>query len=216
LYNVAWDGKESEAFRKYFKNGPRYTKFTKNNKEHCIESLLLTEFSKNTRNKVLRNIQPVKICKIRFPIPTTIKASKHGKLEYSFLGGHVDILARTGSGGKATHLCIMELKDENNKSEPPKAALEQAVAYATFIRELLRSDAGAAWWKLFGFQRAIPKRLELFAACVMPSNDNNDYSFRNRECNVEEDTIKLHYLYFNEEQESIKIQPENATIGIVT
>ena len=138
-------------------------------------------------------------------------------LKYSGKGGGIDILTRTGAGGKATRLCIMELKDENKKSEPPKDAMKQAVAYATFIRELLRSDAGEDWWKLFEFGGKIPRSLELYAACVMPSNDNNDYcSFRDMELNItENDTIKLHYLYFTEKKDGrITIEPGNTTLPI--
>ncbi len=65
----------------------------------------------------------------------------------------------------------MELKDENTAKEPLKDALKQAIAYTVFIRELLRSEAGLAWWRLFGFGGSIPDRLKLVAACVMPADN---------------------------------------------
>jgi hypothetical protein len=102
----------------------------------------------------------------------------------------------------------MELKDENVKSEPPKDAIKQAVAYATFIRELLRSNAGTSWWKLFGFSGKLPKQLVLFAACVMPSNLENDYSFKEMDLDIDGDIIRLHYMYFTEEN--------NKTISVDT
>jgi hypothetical protein len=177
----------------------------------------LTEFSK-TKNKELQYIKPVTIGRVRFPMPTPISASKHKHVKYSGIhGGGIDILARTGTGGKSTRLCIMELKDKNDKREPPKDAMEQALAYATFIRELLRSDAGVKWWELFGFGgEKVPEPLELYAAIVMPFNDNNDYSFGNMELNIERDIIKLHYIYyFTEEDGKIKIKPGDATIWAV-
>jgi hypothetical protein len=118
-------------------------------------------------------------------------------------GGGIDILTRTGTGGINTYLCIMELKDENVKSEPPKDALKQAIAYTSFIRELLRSEAGQEWWTLFGFNGKIPKQLTLYAACVMPSSNCNDYSFRDMTLDIDGDTIKLHYVYFIEKNNKI-------------
>ena len=217
LSNAAWRGEGAKDFRNAFKNrkGARNTGKHKNNEEHRLESLLLTEFSKR-KDKVMRYIKPVTIGTVRFPMPTPISASNHAVLKYSRqYGGGIDILTRTGTGGKATRLCIMELKDENTKREPPKDALKQAVAYTTFIRELLRSNTGAAWWKLFGFGGNIPDSLELYATCVMPSCHNNDYSFRGMELNIDRDTIKLHHLYFHEENNRIKINPGDTTLAII-
>jgi len=212
-----WDGKDAAEFRRFFKNrkGARKADANKGNEEHRIQSLLLTEFSK-TKNKALRYIKPVTIGRVRFPMPTPISASKPKHVKYSGIhGGGIDILARTGTGGKSTRLCIMELKDENKKGEPPKDVMKQAIAYATFIRELLRSNSGRDWWRLFGFHGEIPEPLELYATIVIPSNDNKDYSFGNMELNIERDTIKLHYIYFTDEDGKIKIKPGDATIGVV-
>jgi hypothetical protein len=113
----------------------------------------------------------------------------------------------------------MELKDENTKREPPKEVMKQAIAYAAFIRELLRSNFGRDWWRLFGFRGEIPEPLELYALCVMPSNNNNDYFFGNMELNIDRDIIKLHYIYFDDEyfikENKIRIKPGDATIGVV-
>jgi hypothetical protein len=218
-----WRGKDVKKFRKYFKNRKAGVNKGNNehrgNEEHRLQSLLLTEFSKTkSEEKPLLRIQPVTIAKVRFPMPTQISASNHKKPHYIKPGksGGIDILARTGTGGKATHLCIMELKDKNERREPPKDAMKQAVAYATFIRELLRSDCGGDWWKLFGFVGGkVPEPLVLYAACVMPSNCNNDYSFRDMKLNIESDTIKLHYLYFKEENNKIRIEPGDTSLGVI-
>ena len=216
LLSVDWDGYEAKQFRNHFKNwtGARKADSNKRNEEHRLQSLLLTEFSK-TRSKALPHIKPVTIGRVRFPMPTPLSASYHKDIKYSRQhGGGIDILTRTGTGGKATRLCIMELKDENKKSESPKEVMKQALAYTTFIRELLRSDSGPAWWKIFGFGGNIPEPLELSAACVMPSNSNNDYSFRDMELNIEMDVIKLHYLYFTEENNKITIKPGEKTLTV--
>lgn len=211
LDSADWRRKEAKAFRQFFKNRNRHIDFTghnPSNEEHRLESLLLTEFSKKgSSKKALSNIQPVKIAGIRFPMPTPLSASNHKAIKYSGIrGGGIDILARTGKGGRATNLCIMELKDENKKREPPKDAMKQAIAYATFIRELLRTDTdetGQKWWKLFGFGGKVPEKLTLFAACVMPANGIIDTSFAGMEIAVGSDIIRLHYVYFEESKNKI-------------
>jgi hypothetical protein len=100
----------------------------------------LTEFS--GKGKQIKKIKPVRYQGIRFGMPTPLGASDHKKLKYSgFRGGEIDILARTGRG-RATYLTVIEVKDENKQNEPPKDALKQAIKYAVFIRELLRSESG--------------------------------------------------------------------------
>ena len=199
LNNVEWNSPEAAAFRKHFLDHPQAIRGAgKGNEEHRIESLLLTEFLKK-EGKVFRNIKPVTIADIRFPMPTPLKASKKGIPGYAKQkGGGIDILARTGTGGKNTRLCIMELKDENKPSEPVNIVVQQAIKYAVFIRELLRSDAGEAWYKLFGFSSAIPEKLILNAVCVMPDAEGTDISFAGEEYDIDGDIIQLHYLFFEE------------------
>lgn len=223
LNKVAWDGSSAKQFRDYFRKlyASQAAKINKGNEEHRIESLLLSEFL-NQKQKVMRLIKPVTISNLRFPMPTPLKASNHKKTGYSGSnGGGIDILARTGTGGRATNLCILELKDENTRKEPPRDAIKQAIAYSTFIRELLRSNSGETWWKLFGFGGNIPEKLVLFAACAMPSNDNNDYSFEGMELRIDSDIIKLQYIYFAEEnnkitsiETSLKTQADSKRRGI--
>ena len=197
MSDTAWNGSEAAKFRSHFKNRKAPRNRGKGN-EHRLESLWLTELSKR-KDKALPYVKPVMIGGVRFSMCTPLSASDHGKIQYSGpKGGGIDILTRTGTGGPATYLCILELKDENVPKEPPEDAMKQAVAYATFIRELLRSNAGAKWWKIFGFNRKLPDKLVLYSACMMPSNDLNDYSFKDMELSIEDDIIKLQYVYFKE------------------
>ena len=183
LNNNGWDSKEARVFRKHFSNNPsRSTKSSKRNDEHRIESLLLSEFSKtSSKDKLLCGIQPVKIANIaRLQMPTPLSASNIGKLKYSNEnGGGIDILSRINMRG-SPKLCVMEVKDENVAKEPPVKAIKQALIYATFIRELLRSKSGSTWWKIFGFTRPIPTHLELFVTCIMPSIAYNLYCPRKK------------------------------------
>ncbi len=215
LENADWTGPESREFRDFFKDmdrkNPPSVKIA-GNEEQRLQSLLISEFSKTGKNdKALSNIQPVKMAKIRFPMPTPISITDHRTIHYAGIYGvAIDLLARTGKSSKTTTLCIMELKDENLASEPPIEALKQAIAYAAFLRELLRSsntdsgEIGRKWWNLFGFTSPIPEKLTLCAACVMPANGNIDTSFTDMELAIGSDTIRLHYLYFDEEDNRIK------------
>ena len=177
----------------------------KRNEEHRIESMLLTEFAKKKgEDKIIRNIQPVKIAGIaRFQMPTPLYASDIKNVKYAGpSGGGIDILSRIGTGN-ATKLCIMELKDENAPKEPPAKAILQGLAYATFIRELLRSKCGQEWWKIFGFSGKLPEQLELCVACVMPSISNNDTSFANKIIKTAKDSFHLNYIYFHEKDNKV-------------
>jgi hypothetical protein len=97
----------------------------------------------------------------------------------------------------------MELKDENAPKEPPAKAILQGLAYATFITELLRSESGQEWWKIFGFSGKLPEQLELCVACVMPSTKNNDIFFANKIIKTAKDSFHLHYIYFKEEDNKV-------------
>lgn len=202
-HGVPWDSSAAAAFRSFFKTREaQRNPDGKSNEEHRLESLLLGEFSKAT-GKSLPFIQPVRVAKLRFPMPTPIRASRHDQVKYSGpRGGGIDLFARMGKG-KGTSLAILELKDENTAKEPPRDALKQAISYAVFIRELLRSEAGPAWWRLFGFGGSIPDRLKLVAACVMPTGQYDDESFAGMELAVGKDIIQLHYIYFTEHQNAI-------------
>jgi hypothetical protein len=198
VHGARWDSPESAAFRVFFKRREAKRNTSgKGNQEHRLESLLLTEFSKRT-GKLLPFIQPVIVAMLRFPMPTPLSASNHKTTAYSsHYGGGIDLFARVGKGRGAT-LAVLELKDENTATEPPLDAVKQAVTYAVFIRELLRSEAGKDWWRLFGFSGNIPDRLKLVAGCVMPAKGFQDKIFTQMELKIGGDLIQLHYIYFTE------------------
>lgn len=206
LNGCEWRSKDATNFRRHFSGNPKRTKISgKGNEEHRLESLLLTEFlKKSSKNKFLCNIQPIRLAHIaRFQMPTPLSASNIKEIKYSRKSrGGIDILARIGTG-KSTKLCIMELKDENVKQEPPAKAIQQGLAYATFIRDLLRSNSGEEWWKIFGFNGKLSPRLELYIVCVMPSIENDDCSFAGKIIKNNQDSFHLHYIYFKEDNNEI-------------
>lgn len=205
-HKYPWRSLQGKLFREFFSGQPeRNPKMRLKNNEHRLESLLLTEFSKKkSEGKKLLNIQPVLIAgKARFQMATPISANKKNKIDHSENGGGIDILSRTGRG-RGVKLCIMEVKDETNTNEPPSKVISQALAYATFIHSLLRSDFGSKWWRVFQFTGELPKKLNINVACVMPSSGANDYSFKNEVVNINEnDCFVLHYVYFTETNEQI-------------
>jgi hypothetical protein len=206
LDNKSWRSEEAKDFRRHFSGFPlRTDKSGKQNNEHRIESLLLTEFSRANRiEKIISNIQPVKLAGIaRFQMPTPLRASDINNVTYAdWHGGGIDILTRIGTGG-ATKLCVMEVKDENVPKEPPGKAIQQALAYATFLGKLLKSESGQQWWNIFGFNGDLPGHLDIYVCCVMPSIENNDTSFSGKMINLSGDNLLLDYIYFNERDNCI-------------
>lgn len=196
-----WSDEDAKKFRKYFSNKPpRASTATKESREHKFESEILTDMLKvSSLGKKLLNVQPVLLCGARFQMPTPINASKVkvGRIEYSRqYGGGIDIMAHAGNGGNEK-LCVIEVKDANTSSEPPQVAMKQAIAYATFIRELLRSTNGEAWWKLFGFQSALPEKLTIYTAVAMPKGKKDEIYPREIIDVNENDKFVLHYIYID-------------------
>ncbi len=146
-----WSSQEAENFRKFFRDCA--IKKSKS-PEHTLESLVLTELEKtSSTNKSLLHITPVKISGRRFQMPTPLSASNHKNIHVaaSGIGGGIDILARQKCGNRA-YLNVVELKDEYSAHEPPEEVIKQAIAYAAFLRNLIRSEKanGENWCEIFG------------------------------------------------------------------
>lgn len=196
-----WKGKEARRFRRIFKEFS--SEKLCGQPEHKLESYLLDNYlQKSSKGKEISNIQPITMLEGSgfFQMPTPLKASgaKNGidNIKYAkFYGGGIDILARVGRG-IGTQLAILELKDENLSSEPPEEAIKQAIAYATFVRELLRSEVGKTYWGFFGFTRKLPEKLALKAIIVMPYKNGIDTDFAKISLPIADttDSIKLGYF----------------------
>lgn len=207
LKNIDWSKEQSaKAFRKYFAELDMCSVST-HSKEHEYESLLLTEFNKSPKTQ-FKGIKPISIIKARFPMKTPLLASdkKGVKIESRpGRGGGIDLFTRTKVDGQV-RLNVMELKDEYSNSEPPQKVIRQAIKYAVFIQQLLRSGSGEVWWKLFGFSKPLPEKLIINATCIIPTNKkgSNDTSFGGERIAIDcNDEIELHYIYFEEVDGSI-------------
>lgn len=197
LLNDIWKRNKARAFRKAFKN---CTEIRGKSPERTVESALLSEFKQAKKKlKSLYNIQPVLLANSFFQMPTPLSASKK-EIKYARSGGGIDILARVKHKNNTVRLCVMELKDEYTKSEPPKKVMKQALAYATFIAYLLRSKSGNTWYNIFGFSGSVPDTLTIDTSIVMPFPTNGKIEHINKEkIEVLNNTyIELYDLYFND------------------
>jgi len=213
--SAPWSQDVAKKFRDFFRGKPIRikAKLNKINNEHRIESAILTELTKHTStDKSILYIQPVKIADVaRFQMPTPLKASVKEILYSKHHGGGIDILARVGRGGGKC-LAVIEVKDENKAAEPPAKAIEQAIAYATFIHALLRDPiAGPIWWELFGFKGALPRQLKILTACAMPKDPARDGAgFEGKRISLDGrkngDYLELHSMFFTETGNTIQIE----------
>ena len=218
---VDWNTAEASCFRKFFKEeSQKYVsefnaidrKYPKS-REHHVESCLLKEFSKrSSKEKALCYIQPIKLYKLFFQMPTPLKASTHCPT-YTDKGGGIDILARVKSIEGDSRICVMEVKNENKPAESQKMAMGQAITYAIFIAHLLRSKSGQHWWDFFMGRplkvidgekqihviKEMPKALDIDVVTIMPKGTTEEF------CNIDislkglDVILHCHSLYYDNE-----------------
>lgn len=225
LINVSWTSSEATEFRKHFYSlsGAEKSKSS----EHNIENHMLLELSKTLRlqKKLLCNIQPVKLLGCFFQMPTPFSASDHKNgPTYAFnkkgkptSGGGIDILARVKHPASGSRLCVCELKDENNPSEPEEDVIQQAITYATFIGKLLKTKEAknSEWWDLFGFSGEIPKHIDIDVVTVMPPISTENNTARSEEVVTLQDidvALHIHTIYFNADKNTGEIISISGTL----
>jgi hypothetical protein len=210
--DIDWHSAEARKFRKFFADSTLKGKSL----EHNFEAQLLKDFAQ-AANKNFTRIRPVTVFGKRFQMPTPLSSSKakDGIVRYAkgTMQGGIDILARHGLG-RGVCLTVVELKDACDPQEPPEKAIMQAIAYATFLRTLLRTKEASPtdWWKFFGFSgNKVPDKLKIKAVIAMPTGKYNDTSFAREKITFStdpvhpDDYIELHYLYFSFDQKNHKI-----------
>ncbi|MCK5685254.1 hypothetical protein KAJ27_14080 [bacterium] len=197
-----WDSKPSEKFRTILKNLELPAR-----DEHMLESMVLDEMGKKVNDKfegTLKNIQPVQLYgKLRFQMKIPFSANE-GVPNYSKNCGGIDILARIGSGHN-TNLAVLELKREDKNSY--KKAIAQSIIYSIGLIYLLRDETmGPKWWKLFGFKRALPQSISIYAAATIPYSIRDEFKKERKDLNITDDTvinigqdkIKLGHIFFDQ------------------
>lgn len=203
-----WQSKEAKEFRNHFKSHIKL-----DSSERSLESLILDEMEKNIRRDKflgsLHNIQQVKIFKkLRFQMPTPLSSNTGSPV---YRKGNIDILSRIKKNGN-THLGIIELKKDDRKSSTYKHAVAQSIIYSICIRYILRvNKTGEKWWRLFGFDRKLPKELTIFSVAMIPENLSAFYNNEidelklkdiNNCINIEQDKIKCGYIFFEKTKEN--------------
>lgn len=205
LEKAKWHSKDAINFRSFYSTKKSTDKIKVHSKEHRIESFLLKEFSKtSSENKKLCYIQPVKLGgNFFFQQATPLQASDHKPSFSGATGGGIDILARVTHSDRKSRIAIIELKDENKRSESQKDVMTQALTYATFVAYLLRSESGRDWWNIFreNFkeEKDVPKKIDLDVITLMPegtSEEGDLAEIRIPEVNA---TLHLYTLYYTKD-----------------
>ena len=196
--DCAWDSPQAAEFRKYF--GLSLEK--KGQVEHRFESMLIEEFAKKvSKDKKLCNIQPVKLYEeLAFQMPTVLSASgKTVSRSKSARAGGIDILARVKQGARA-NLCIIELKKDFIKNEQHANIIRgQGLAYAVFLRDLLRSDSGTEWYKLYEYTGKLPDSLTI-EVCIAAPKGKYEIRQEPQIVKIGNDKIRFKYIYFETQE----------------
>lgn len=192
----AWNSEKGKQFRKYFKDMNENDVRVKS-PEHRAESALLKEFIKATRkDKLLPNIQPVKLHNCFFQMPTPLAASGDDvNMSLNGKGGGIDMMARIKLVSGESRLTIFELKDETKKQETPVKVIRQAIAYSIFVAHLLKYNE--EWWYQLGFSKE-PKNKIINVATLMPfSNEFDGKSYENQIIHLKNGyRLELHSLFY--------------------
>lgn len=149
-------------------------------REHQYETLILHDLVQTTSTrKKITYCRPVMLGEYGFFQMRTVFAASRHQPKYAMngraaMGGGIDILARIQHKDGKWRLAVMELKDDNKKSESQPVVMMQAMIYATFIGYLLRDvDCGKKWWNLFRNQddeKSIKPTIDIDVITVMPTD----------------------------------------------
>ena len=147
-------GEKAAQFRAFYKGLLKRTDIRPRQPEHMVESALFSELEKLTSDtKQLKLIQPISYEGIRLHMKTALAASgsHSGVCEVAKPGGggDIDVFCRRKCNNHS-RLTVIEVKDKNEPGETFHLAIKQAIAYAVFIRELVRSESGQDWMELWG------------------------------------------------------------------
>ncbi len=188
---------EAKEFRRFYREE---CEGTPRQKEHMVESALFSETGKrSSKNKTLCNITPVAYAGTRIHMKTAVSASasgKKGSATVSAAGGEIDLLCRRSikAGRGESRLVVIEIKDENKKTESFDAAMKQAISYGVFIRELIHSEAGKYWMDLWGMKNQKHEGFRIDCVVAMPEGETKP-SYKGECIKIgENDYLELHYM----------------------
>lgn len=202
-------GAQARAFKAYYKSLTDQADMFPRQKEHMVESALFTELGKEQGDaKALKGIQPITcVDGVRLHMKTALFASRSIREDPTLSkdggGGEIDVFCRRRSGNRS-RLTVIEVKDENKKSETFHLAIKQAIAYAVFVRELARSQSGRDWMDLWGLgNQPWENGFTINAVAAMPKGATSQFPFAGMKLELTgenpgdaTDRIELHYIAF--------------------
>lgn len=173
-----WKTVHALKFLNYFE-GDITTK-TKENGKSKIESLLLAELSKViAEEKLMLGVQPIKFQRLFYPMPT--------------LNSNINILVRT----KIRRITIINLLDPANEKETAEDLLAKSTKQGVFLINLLRSESGDQWYKIFGFKGHIPGNITIRVCYALPNKlESKEKTFEPFQLKCGNDNIEFHWLYY--------------------
>ena len=198
IHGEKWTSNKASQFRKFFKE---LSDVYPRQKEHLLESALFSEMEKRTSaNKSLPRITTIKYANTRIHMKTAVSACKssNGRINVGS-GGEIDLFCRRNVRPGESRIVVIEIKDENKKSEGFNDAIMQAISYAVFIKNLIHSDSGVNWMKLWGMQNQSLRNLTIDAVVAMPVEGVMTPDFEGIVLDLQNDDdttdqIALHYI----------------------
>ncbi len=148
------------------------------------QAMLLAEFAKtSSATKLLTGIQPIRYSNLYYPIPIKLNPKEET--------GYIDILTRT----KVRKLTIIEPITE---TQTPETVLANATSKAIFLLNLLHSEQGQQWYKIFGFHGRVTPHLTIKICLAVPKNlKSKAKEFEPFELRAGADSIEYHYMTYD-------------------
>lgn len=193
LKDEIWNTAEPIKFIDFF-NKPNIPIKTKINEVAKTESMLLSEFSKTSSiDKILIGIQPIKLENIYYTIPIIDTISKSMEIKN---------LTRT----KIRKITIMEILGDTDTQD---SALTRATAKAVFLLNLLSTEQGKIWYRIFGFHGQKPD-YPVIKICLTADKSKKIEKFVPERCTLEKGELEYHYMEY--EVDSTKITSINTSL----
>lgn len=83
--------------------------------------------------------------------------------------------------------------------------MTQALAYATFVAFLLRSECGKDWYNIFRenfeIEKDVPEKLDLYVATLMPEGTSEEGDLADIEIEELNVTLHLYTLYYKRDKD---------------
>ena len=150
--------------------------------------MLLEEFSKRqSYDKLLTGIQPIKYedaLYFKIPIPINQK-----QMEY------INILTRT----KVRKITLVEILEDGQDLD---TILAKVTTKSVYLTNLLHTQQGDKWYKMFGFHGRLPTTLTI-KVCIAVPKSSKVKEFEPFTIQNGIDTLDYRYLQFENDQEQI-------------